>query len=160
MKSLGIVDKQFVTLSDYFGRLSYVKIMIDYSDEPYTEGYSWFIDTLDKPCVFYYILLMDIYPALRGKGFGRKLFMRFYNATAPDIVLLDCGIVDEDVYDELVVSGQSIVEWLKENVEPFWSKMGFHNVNYINSNNKETITMIYPLKEAQRLDKIYKHEVM
>lgn len=153
------VNRQFHSISNDYGKLLYIKITVDYRDvdaEDYCPTKCLFCKeyekTLTKPCTFYYIAFMEIYPAFRRQGKGRKLFMQFYNICAPDIVLLDCGLLDTTLIDEL--SDEEKIQYLEENVKPFWQKMGFFDVRYIDDS-KDSIQMIYPKKEAERLDAIY-----
>ena len=153
------VDRQFHSITNDYGRMMYMKVTVDYKDVK-SEDYCHtkcmlckeYEKTLTKPCTFYYIAFMEIYPAFRGQGKGRKLFLQFYHACAPDVVLLDCGLLDTTLIKEL--SDEETIQYLEKNVKPFWQKMGFFDISYIDDS-KDSIQMIYPRKEAERLDAIY-----
>ena len=151
------IKHDFVDITTNYGHLFAIKaetgVVPNGEKVSVNQMFPYYTRTLQEPNTFYYISIFEINEFERGKGLGRKLLMKFYNQYNPSIVLLDCGIIDENEFNSM--NHEEREEYVKYNIYPFWKKMGFHCIDCF-KHNEDGLPMIWPKSEAERIDKIYK----
>lgn len=137
------------------GKLIYYKVTPVFSDTENgpdrVEGSCFLYDdysTLLKPGdTFYEIALVEVEAGARRKGIGTKLVKEFFTKCNPDSVVLKAGITRKELYEQLCTE-DNLIEYIYENIVPFYEKLGFTDVNHTVFYFEETVPMLWPKSKA------------
>lgn len=112
--------------------------------------YEDYVSTMEHTETFYHLVLLEIQEQYRDKGYAKLLIKQFFDITKPTSVILEAGIIYEDLYNKLCDKGR-LYEYLEERIKPFWEKFGFVDVNHTVICAQEKIPMVWPKERARKL---------
>lgn len=120
------------------------------------EDYSYSLDCKEDYSS-YYITLLEVNSENRRKGYGSRIVKEFFDTVHPNIVLLRGAITDEKLYYKLCDNGK-LMDYINSEILPFWLKQGFTDVNHTYFIHEQSIPMLWPKSEAERVITKFKSE--
>lgn len=104
---------------------------------------------------FYEITLIKVEESSRRKGVGTRLVKDFINKCSPASIVLQAGITDKDLYEQLCDEDR-LIPYIRENLVPFYEKLGFTDVNNTMFCFEEMIPMLWPKSKADEAIRVSK----
>lgn len=144
------------------GSLSYSKITPVFADGEAPKGhvpinacflYDDYSAQLKPGDVFYEITLIKVDENHRRQKIGTNLVKKFFTECNPKSVIIQAGITDEDLYNQLCETNQ-LQDFIYKNIVPFYESLGFTDVNHTTFYFEESVPMLWPknaANEAKRL---------
>ncbi len=101
----------------------------------------------------FYEIVSLVIDGERRKGHATDLFNLFFNREHPTSIVIEVGIINQELYFELKRTN-ALIEYMEREIVPFWKSVGFTDVNGSTFAFEEHIPMLWPKEKADLAFKI------
>lgn len=117
--------------------------------------YDDYISTFDnikspQTIQFYELKQLFVSEKHRRKGIGTSLVNELIKVADGSPIILSAGIIDEKLYESFTTH-DDLINYIYKEIVPFYESVGFTDVNHTAFDFEETIPMVYPKEEADRI---------